>query len=61
MNLNNIRAKNNSVLVSRFQTAPEIAGAIIKAIKESNVIIAGRGIYIKPTIKIKFDGLSKFL
>jgi hypothetical protein len=35
MNLNNIRAKNNSVMVARFQTAPEIAGAIMKAIKES--------------------------
>ena len=35
MNLNNIRAKNNTIMVSRYQTAPEIASAIIKAIKES--------------------------
>jgi hypothetical protein len=29
--------------------------------KNSNVMIAGRGIYKKPTIKMKFVGLSKFL
>jgi hypothetical protein len=35
MNLDNLRAKNNTIMVSRYQTAPEIASALLKAINES--------------------------
>ena len=35
MNLANLKVKNNNYMVARYQTAPEIAGAIVKAIQES--------------------------
>jgi hypothetical protein len=35
VNLPNLKVKNNNYLVARYQTAPEIAGAIVKAIQES--------------------------
>jgi hypothetical protein len=35
MNFNGIYTHNNKILVSRYQTSGEIAGAILKAIKES--------------------------
>lgn len=35
MNFADLKVKNNNYMVARYQTAPEIAGAIVKAIKES--------------------------
>lgn len=35
MNFADLNVKNNNYLVARYQTAPEIAGAIVKAINES--------------------------
>ena len=36
MNLGSIKAKNKNLIVSRYQSTAEIAGAIVKSIDESH-------------------------